>query len=83
MSSKSEYSHSKKKVSKKEKRRRRRRRILIIEIILLIILLLFLFVWLKFGKINFQNIGNIVSNNLDEDRRDAEGLYKHCSLWCR
>ena len=81
MSSKSEYSHSKKKVSKKEKRRRRRRRILIIEIILLIILLLFLFVWLKFGKINFQNIGNIVSNNLDEKTEEMLKGYTNIAVF--
>lgn len=67
MASSAEARHSgKKRISKKEKRRRRRRRILVIEIILLIILLLFLFIWLKFGRINFQTLSNIVSNDLDE-----------------
>lgn len=70
MSSKDEYKSSKKKLSKKAKRRRRRRRILIIEIILLIFLLLFLFVWLKFGKIDFQDIGTVDTNKLDTRTED-------------
>lgn len=43
--------------SRRKKRRKRRKVILIIEIILLVILLAMLFVWLKFGSINFTDVG--------------------------
>lgn len=64
MSSRDENEGSNKAL-KKKKRKRRRRIILIVEIILLILLLIFLFIWLKFGRIDYQDIGIIATNKLD------------------
>lgn len=74
-------SSRRKKNSKREKRRRRRRRILIIEIILLIILLLFLFMWLKFGRIDFQDLGTIASNDLDQKTEQMLQGYTNIAIF--
>lgn len=57
------------KKSRKARRRKARKVLLIIEIIILIILLLALFVMLKFGKINFQDIGETITNPISEESK--------------
>ena len=57
------------KKSRKAKRRRRRKVLLIIEIIVLVILLFALFVMLKFGKIDFQDVGQTIENPISEESK--------------
>lgn len=55
------------KKSRKARRRKARKVLLIIEIIVLILLLLLLFVMLKFGRIDFQDIGETITNPISEE----------------
>ena len=52
--------------SRRARRRKRRKVLLIIEIIILLLLLAVLFFWLKFGMINFRDIGDIKTNKLSK-----------------
>ena len=61
---------TKKKISKKQQKRRRRKILLIIEIIVLLLLLGALFVWMKFGTINFNDLKNLSMNKLDDETKD-------------
>ncbi len=55
--------------SRKAKRRRARKILLIIEIIILIILLGALYIMLKFGKIDFRDIGETVQNEISDESK--------------
>ena len=60
-----------KKMTRSQKRRKRRKTILIIEVIVLLLLLAGLFLWLKVGLINWDDLKNLKTNNLDEETQDS------------
>ena len=65
----------KKKMTKAQKKRVRQKKVLTVEFILLVLLLGVLFVWLKFGKLDFSAIKNIATNSLDSDTRELLSGY--------
>jgi LCP family protein required for cell wall assembly len=66
---------------KAKKKRKRRRIILIIEILVLIILGVLLFLYSKFGKIDFKNVGQISVNKLDNKTKDMLSGYTTLALF--
>ena len=71
----------KKKLTKRQKMRRRRKRILIAEGLVLVLLVGFLFAWLKLGLINFDNIGEMATNDLDEETQAMLSGYTTIALF--
>lgn len=71
----------KKKMTKKQMRRRKQKRVLTIEFSVLVILLLVLFVWVKFGKLDFNALRNLTTNNLDEDTKELLSGYTNIALF--
>lgn len=61
--------------SRRAKRRKRRKILLIVEIIILFLLLGVLFFWLKFGMINFRDIGDIKTNKLSKQTQETLSGY--------
>ncbi|MCR5545475.1 MAG: LCP family protein [Lachnospiraceae bacterium] len=72
---------AKKKMSKKQMRRRKQKRMLIIEFAILLILLVVLFVWVKFGKLDFTTLRDIATNNLDDDTKELLEGYTTIALF--
>ncbi|MCR5451051.1 MAG: LCP family protein [Lachnospiraceae bacterium] len=71
-----------KKSSKKTERRKRRKIFLIVEIVVLLVLLLFLFVYLKFGMINYNDISeDIHTNEMAEETEEALSGYTNIALF--
>lgn len=71
----------KKPLTKKQRRRRRRRVLLIIEFIALIILSLLVYMYSKFGKIDFNDLGDVKKNNLDEKTQELLRGYTTIALF--
>lgn len=71
----------KRKSSASSRRRRRRKIILIVEVIVLLLLLAGLFVWFKFGMINFDNISDISMNNLNSETEEVLEGYTTVALF--
>lgn len=71
----------KKRLTKRQKMRRRRKRILITEVVVLLFLSLFLVAWLKLGLINFDKIGEIATNDLDEETKEMLSGYTTIALF--
>lgn len=65
----------------KRRRKKIRRVILIIELILLIFLSGLLYVYSKFGKLHFNNIGKADTNKLDEKTKDLLSGYTTIALY--
>ena len=70
-----------KKMTRSQKRRKRRKTILIIEVIVLLLLLAGLFLWLKVGLINWDDLKNLKTNNLDEETQDLLDDYTTIALF--
>lgn len=70
-----------KKMTRSQIRRRRRKRLLIIEVILLILVLAFLFVWLKLGKISWDDLKNLRVNKLDDETSELLEGYTNIALF--
>ncbi len=66
---------TKKKVSKKALKRKKQKRILIAEFSILLLLLVVLFVWSKFGKMDFTDIANLATNELDSETKELLSGY--------
>ena len=71
----------KKRLTKQQMRRRKQKRILKIEFSVLVLLLLVLFVWVKFGKIDFASLKNLATNNLDADTKALLDGYTTIALF--
>ncbi|MCR4782464.1 MAG: LCP family protein [Lachnospiraceae bacterium] len=71
----------KKPLTKKQKRRKRRRIILICELIALIILSVLVYLYSKFGKIDFNDLGNIQTNQLDDKTKELLSGYTTIALY--
>lgn len=71
----------KKPLTKKQRRRRRRRILLVIEFIALIILSLLVYMYSKFGKIDFNDLGNVKKNNLDAKTQELLKGYTTIALF--
>lgn len=59
-----------KRMTKRQRMRKRRRRLFVIECFALVFLVAFLFAWLKLGLINFDRLGLIAANNLDDKTKE-------------
>ncbi|MCR4674784.1 MAG: LCP family protein [Lachnospiraceae bacterium] len=70
-----------KKMSKKQMKRKKQKKILIIEFVILLVLLVVLFVWVKFGKIDFNSLRDIATNNLDDDTKELLDGYTTIALF--
>jgi anionic cell wall polymer biosynthesis LytR-Cps2A-Psr (LCP) family protein len=57
-------------MTKRQRMRKRRRRLFVIECFALVFLVAFLFAWLKLGLINFDRLGLIAANNLDDKTKE-------------
>ena len=75
-----EYGKTRKK-SRKARRRKARKVLLIIEIIVLIILLGFLYIMLKFGRIDFQDIGETTKNEVTKESQEVLKGYENIALF--
>ncbi|MDD6551459.1 MAG: LCP family protein [Lachnospiraceae bacterium] len=62
-------------LSRRARRRKRRKVLLIVEIIILLLLLAVLFFWLKFGMINFRDIGSVKTNKLSKQTEQTLSGY--------
>lgn len=71
----------KKPLTKKQRRRRRRRRLLITELVLLVVLGGMVYFYSKFGKINFEDIGNVTTNKLDAKTKELLSGYTTIALY--
>ena len=71
----------KKPLTKKQRRRKRRRILLVIEFIALIILSLLVYMYSKFGKIDFNDLGNVKKNNLDAKTQELLKGYTTIALF--
>lgn len=67
--------------SRRARRRKRRKILLIVEIILLVLLLGVLFFWLKFGMINFRDIGDIKTNKLTKETQKTLSGYTNFMVY--
>ena len=67
--------------AKKRRRKKIRRIILIIELILLMMLGGLLYVYSKFGKMNFNDLGKVKTNNLDKKTKDLLSGYTTIALY--
>ncbi len=65
----------------KKQLRKRKRRLLIIEIVVLVLLLGVLAIWLKFGSINWDNLKNIGTNDLDSQTEEMLQGYTNIALF--
>jgi LCP family protein required for cell wall assembly len=74
-------SHRNKKLSRSQKRRKRRKTIFIIEAVVLILLLAFLAVWLKLGKIGWDDLKDLQTNELDEETEEMLQGYTNIALF--
>ena len=70
-----------KKLTRSQKRRKKRKTILIIEVIVLLLLLAALFLWLKVGLINWDDLKNLKTNNLDEETQELLDDYTTIALF--
>ncbi len=70
-----------KKLTRSQKRRKRRKTILIIEVIVLLLLLAALFLWLKVGLINWDDLKNLKTNDLDEETQELLDDYTTIALF--
>ena len=71
----------KKKMTRSQLRRKRRKRLLIIEVIVLILVLALLFVWLKLGKIGWDDLKNLHVNKLDAETKELLEGYTNIALF--
>ena len=71
----------KKKLTRSQQRRKKRKRLFIFEVIILLLLLLFLFIWLKLGMINWDDLKNLRTNNLDAETEDLLDDYTNIALF--
>lgn len=67
--------------SRRARRRKRRKVLLIIEIVILLLLLGVLFVWLKFGMINFKDVGKVKTNKLSKATEQKLSGYTNFMLF--
>lgn len=74
-------SGGKKKMTRSQMRRKKRKTLLIIEVIVLLLVLAFLFVWLKLGKINWDDLKNLRMNKLDDETADLLDGYTNIALF--
>lgn len=70
-----------KKMTRSQMKRKRRKRLLIIEVIVLIIVLAFLAVWLKLGKISWDDLKNLRVNKLDKETAELLDGYTNIALF--
>ena len=75
-----------KKLSKKQERKKRRKIFLIVEIVLLLFALIALFIYLKFGMINFRDISSEINmdditDQIGEDTAEALSGYTNIALF--
>lgn len=70
-----------KKLTRSQKRRKKRKTILIIEVIVLLLLLAALFLWLKVGLINWDDLKNLKTNDLDEETQELLDDYTTIALF--
>lgn len=73
--------HGKKKMTRSQMKRKKRKRLLIIEVIVLIIVLAFLLVWLKLGKISWDDLKNLRVNKLDKETEELLDGYTNIALF--
>ena len=71
----------KKKMTRSQMRRKKRKTLLIIEVIILILVLAFLFVWLKLGKISWDDLKNLRMNKLDDETKELLEGYTNIALF--
>lgn len=71
----------KKKLTRSQKRRKRRKTILIIEVIVLLLLLAALFLWLKVGLINWDDLKDLKTNDLDAETQELLDDYTTIALF--
>lgn len=71
----------KKKMTRSQMRRKKRKRMLIIEAVILIIVLLLLMVWLKLGKISWDDLKNLRMNKLDKETAELLDGYTNIALF--
>ena len=71
----------KKKLTRSQKRRKKRKTILIIEVIVLLLLLAALFLWLKVGLINWDDLKDLKTNDLDEETQELLDDYTTIALF--
>ena len=67
--------------SRRARRRKRRKIFLIVEIIILVLLLGVLFFWLKFGMINFRDIGSVKTNKLSKETKQTLSGYTNFMVY--
>lgn len=72
-----------KKTSKAAQKKKNRRTIIIVEIVILLILAIVIFLWSKFGKVNWDNINmeQVKSNDLDAATEEVLSNYKTIALF--
>ena len=73
--------HGKKKLTRSQMRRKKRKRLLIIEVIVLLIVLALLLVWLKLGKISWDDLKNLRVNKLDDETEELLSGYTNIALF--
>lgn len=70
-----------KKLTKGQIRRRRRKKLLIAEAIILVLLLAVLFVWMKFGMIKWDDLKNLLKNDLDPETEEMLKGYTNIAFF--
>ena len=76
-----ENHNKKKKMTRSQMRRKKRKRLLIIEVVVLLIVLAFLLVWLKLGKISWDDLKNLRVNKLDKETEQLLEGYTNIALF--
>ncbi len=69
------------KLTRSQKRRKNRKKIFIIEAVVLLLLLIFLFLWLKVGLINWDDLKDLKTNKLDEETAEMLEGYTTIALF--
>ncbi|MGN0240605.1 MAG: LCP family protein, partial [Candidatus Weimeria sp.] len=67
--------------SRRARRRKRKKIFLVVEIIILVLLLGVLFFWLKFGMINFRDIGSVKTNKLSKETKQTLSGYTNFMVY--
>ncbi len=69
--------------SKAAQKKKKRRTIIVVEIVILLILAIVIFLWSKFGKVNWDNIqmDEVKTNNLDAATEEVLSNYKTFALF--
>lgn len=73
--------NGKKKMTRSQMRKKKRKKLLIIEVVILVIVLALLFVWIKLGRINWDDLKNLRVNKLDKETTELLDGYTNIALF--